>query len=81
MGVVGDKNDPMNLFGLLGGRIERGELAAGQPLPSAAALAQEYGIKPEVAAKALKALEGFGLIEPGPPGPEYAEYYVRNKRR
>jgi len=81
MGVWGDKNDPTwyeHLFGLLRGQIERGELAPGQPMPSIVTLAREYGIKPEVAAKALKALEDFGLVDQGPPGPEYAEYYVRD---
>jgi len=72
MGVVGDRNDPVQLFGLLAGQIERGELAAGQRM-SSAELAQEYGIKSEVAAKALKALKDFGFVDTGP---EYGEYYV-----
>ena len=75
MGVWGDKNDSSwseNLFGLLAGQIERGELAAGQSMTSWT-LAREYGIKPEVAAKALKALEDFGFVDRGP---EYGEYYV-----
>ena len=52
---------------------------AGQPMPSIATLAQEYRVKPEMAAKALKALEDFGLVYAGPPGPEYARYYVGDK--
>jgi hypothetical protein len=43
-------------------------------LPSIATLAQEYGINHEIVARVLESLER--LVYPGPPGPEFDEYYV-----
>jgi len=49
--------------GFLRERIESGELAPRQRLPSIAGLVQEYGIARTTAAKALKVLVDEGLAE------------------
>ncbi len=43
-------------------RIMRGELAPGAPLPSEAAIVQQYGVSRGTARQALSDLEGAGLI-------------------
>ena len=43
-------------------RIASGELAPGRPVPSVRTLTEEHGINRATAAKALKVLEGEGLI-------------------
>jgi GntR family transcriptional regulator len=43
-------------------RIESGELAPGQPVPSITTLVQEYGVARPTAGKALRMLEDEGLI-------------------
>ena len=48
---------------ILRGRIERGELAPGQRLPSITGLVQEYGIARTTAGKALQLLVSEGLAE------------------
>ena len=48
---------------VLRGRIESGDLAPRQRLPSIAGLVQEYGIARTTAAKALKVLVDEGLAE------------------
>ena len=49
--------------------IERGELASGDPMPSARTISQEFGVAMETARKSLRVLESEGLIErvPGLP--------------
>lgn len=44
-------------------RISSGELASGDPVPSAKTLSQEFGSSLETARKALRLLESEGLIE------------------
>lgn len=44
-------------------RIENGELAVGERLPSVRGLATELGIAPNTVAKAYTALERAGLVE------------------
>jgi GntR family transcriptional regulator len=44
------------------GQIERGELAPGQQLPSALALASEYRVSVPTARKALGVLKNEGLV-------------------
>jgi DNA-binding GntR family transcriptional regulator len=44
-------------------RIASGELASGDPVPSAKTLSQEYGTSVETARKALRMLLAEGLIE------------------
>ena len=51
------------MAGILRARIESGELAPKQRLPSIAGLVQEYGIARTTAAKALKVLVDEGLAE------------------
>ena len=51
---------------ILRSRIERGELAAGQRLPSIVSLVAEYGIARITAGKALHLLVSDGLAEISP---------------
>jgi DNA-binding GntR family transcriptional regulator len=44
--------------------IESGDLRPGEPLPSEAALAKQYGVSRGTARHALAELEGAGLVEP-----------------
>jgi DNA-binding GntR family transcriptional regulator len=44
-------------------RIEEGEFPPGSPLPSLAALTQEYGVGRTTAAKAVASLREAGLVE------------------
>jgi DNA-binding GntR family transcriptional regulator len=59
---VSDPRAYVRLSELLRGRIESGELAAGQPVPSITTLTQEHGMARETAAKALRLLEDEGLL-------------------
>jgi DNA-binding GntR family transcriptional regulator len=59
---VSDPRAYIRLAELLRGRIESGELAPGQPAPSITTLTQEHGMARETAAKALRLLEGEGLL-------------------
>ena len=43
-------------------RIQDGDLQPGQPAPSITALVQEHGVARLTAAKALRLLEGEGLV-------------------
>ncbi|MGH3407307.1 MAG: GntR family transcriptional regulator [Streptosporangiaceae bacterium] len=43
-------------------RIEGGELASGQPVPSITTLVQEHGVARATAGKALRLLEQEGLV-------------------
>ena len=45
-------------------RIEHGDLAPGDPLPSEAAIVASYGVSRGTARQALADLEGAGLVEP-----------------
>jgi DNA-binding GntR family transcriptional regulator len=47
---------------ILAGRIERGELAPGRPLPSESTLMGEYGISRDTVRKAMDVLRSDGLI-------------------
>lgn len=47
---------------ILAARIERGELAAGRPVPSESALMGEYGISRDTVRKAMDVLRSDGLI-------------------
>jgi GntR family transcriptional regulator len=60
-----DSNVPpyLQVAAILRARIESGELAPKQRLPSIAGLVQEYGIARTTAAKALKVLVAEGLAE------------------
>ncbi len=44
-------------------RIAAGEWATGDPLPSIAALAEQYGVSRATAAKAVRRLADDGLVE------------------
>ncbi len=44
-------------------RIDAGEWASGQALPTVAALAAHYGVSPGVIARMLKRLEADGLVQ------------------
>ena len=59
---MSDPRAYVRLAELLRGRIESGELAPGQPVPSITTLTQEHGMARETAAKALRLLEGEGLL-------------------
>lgn len=48
---------------ILRGRIERGEIAPGRPVPSETQLMQEYGVARLTARKAVRVLAGEGLVE------------------
>ncbi len=65
-----DKDSPVppyrQVAAVLRGRIESGELAPGQRLPSIADLVQVYGIARTTAAKALRVLIDDGLAEVSP---------------
>jgi len=65
MTVDHDSNVPpyRQVAAILRARIESGELAPRQRLPSIAGLVQEYGIARMTAAKALKVLVDEGLAE------------------
>ena len=65
MGVDHESNVPpyRQVAGILRARIQDGELAPKQRLPSIAGLVQEYGIARTTAAKALKVLVDEGLAE------------------
>ncbi len=69
MGVDHESNVPpyRQVAAILRARIESGELAPRQRLPSIAGLVQEYGIARTTAAKALKVLidEGLAEVVPG----------------
>lgn len=57
----------LQVAAIIKGRIERGELAPGQAVPSIATLMQEYGIARNTARHALAVLkdEGLIIIRPG----------------
>jgi DNA-binding GntR family transcriptional regulator len=47
---------------ILAGRIERGELAPGRPVPSESMLMGQYGISRDTVRKAMDVLRSDGLI-------------------
>lgn len=61
------------LHAILRARIEAGELAPGDRLPSIVALAQEYGVAHTTARKSLTALQDDGLVVSSPMGSFVAE--------
>ena len=65
MGVDHESNVPpyLQVAAILRARIESGELAPKQRLPSIAGLVQEYGIARTTASKALRVLVDEGLAE------------------
>ena len=56
----------VQLADLLAAKIEQGEYAPGQRLPSADGLAEEHEIAPNTARKALARLRELGLAEMSP---------------
>jgi DNA-binding GntR family transcriptional regulator len=64
----------MRLAALLRSEIQDGTLGPGQPTPSITTLSQEHGIARQTAAKALRLLEGKGLVYRVPG----LGYYVRS---
>lgn len=56
----------VQLADLLAGMIERGELAAGQPLPSETTLRQEYGLARGTVRSAIRVLRERGLVVTAP---------------
>ena len=48
---------------LLAGRIERGEIPPGRPIPSKRTLSQEYGVAGNTVEKAVRLLKVEGLVE------------------
>ena len=65
VGDVDDQDDPriyVRIAAQLRQRIEAGELAAGQPVPSITTLTQEWHVARETAAHALATLEAEGLV-------------------
>ena len=63
--VVADEHDPRVYVRIAAGlrrRIESGELAPGEPVPSITTLTQEWGVARETAAHALQVLEAEGLV-------------------
>jgi GntR family transcriptional regulator len=65
VGVDHESNVPpyLQVAAILRARIESGELAPRQRLPSIAGLVQEYGIARTTASKALRVLVSEGLAE------------------
>jgi DNA-binding GntR family transcriptional regulator len=61
------------LYALLKGQIEAGELAPGSRLPSIVDLAHTYGIATTTVRKALDRLKAEGLIVTSPMGTYVAE--------
>ena len=53
-------------------RIESGELSAGQPIPTAEALAAEHGVSLSTARRAVGVLRAGGLVADGPGRPRVA---------
>jgi len=67
--TVAPQPDPrayMRLASLIREQIARGELAPGGQLPSIAILRREYGHSRQTVGKAMRILEGDGLIYPVP---------------
>lgn len=59
------EDDPrkyVRLAALLRGQINDGTLKPGNPLPSITTLSQQYGLARQTCAKALRMLEGEGLL-------------------
>jgi DNA-binding GntR family transcriptional regulator len=56
----------MRLAALIREQIGRGTLAPGGPVPSIAALRREHGHSRQTVGKAMRILEGEGLIYPVP---------------
>lgn len=61
--------DPLNptplyvqVADVIAGRIERGELEPGQPIPSELAIQQEFGVARGTARQAVKVLRDRGLV-------------------
>ena len=52
----------LQVAAVLRGRIERGELVPDRPVPSAAALVQEFGVARGTALHALDVLRAEGLV-------------------
>jgi DNA-binding GntR family transcriptional regulator len=64
-----DTDDPrlyMRIAASVRARIESGELAPGQPVPSITTLTQEWRVARETAAQALQMLESEGLVKRWP---------------
>lgn len=64
-----DPADPrryMQVAAVLRARIRKGELRAGDAMPSSRTLAQEHGVSVETAVKALRVLADEGLIKRWP---------------
>jgi DNA-binding GntR family transcriptional regulator len=72
-GSPGDPRVYMRIAAQLRGRIEAGELASGQPMPSITTLSQEWECSRPTVAKAFGQLEADGLIHRVPG----LGYYVR----
>jgi DNA-binding GntR family transcriptional regulator len=74
-----DDHDPriyLRIAAEIRGRIEAGDLKAGQPVPSITTLCQEWGVARETASHALQVLEAEGLVRRYPG----RGYYVTGKR-
>jgi GntR family transcriptional regulator len=67
-----DRGSPVapwrQIYALLKGEIESGELAAGDAVPSIVSLKQTYGVALTTARKALTALREEGLVVTSPMG-------------
>jgi len=67
-----DRGSPVapwrQIYTLLKGQIERGELAPGDAVPSITTLKQTYGVALTTARKALTALREDGLVVTSPMG-------------
>ena len=60
-----DNSDPrayVRIAAEVRARIESGDLAPGDPVPSITTLVQQHGVARETAAHALKVLAGEGLV-------------------
>lgn len=57
----------LQVAAIIRARIERGELAEGDPIPSRLEIQAEYGVARDTAAKALRVLvnEGLVVVVPG----------------
>ena len=64
MGVDHESAIPVyrQVAAILAGRIERGEIAPGKPVPSESSLMGEYGISRDTVRKAMDVLRSDGLV-------------------
>lgn len=74
--VMDDPRRYVQIAAAIRGMVSDGELRPGDPAPSITTLTQDHGVARQTAAKALRLLEGEGLLEKWPG----LGYFVTEKR-